>query len=643
MIRSITLHLTCLLAFAAAEPRDVTTGEFAARWETIPAPWQPLSLTGPAPHGHRYNGYASGQRPAGTFDIAYSLVDEAGNVTAPSPLIHLISTVRDWQVAVETPGLDPKTRAAGTMWWFRPMGTTAWQPLGAQLNAQLPWQVHRPFVPLVGWARHSLQAHELFQCVGFPGMSATGYWGKSKLAAPTVPPAVRLLAIDNVGFDVCYSWCCNEGETGLSPLTVVEPFTHPFDTTYKGPGFHAPFELARNIVPPQGALGMYVYLRPRGTRGWNRQPAPNGRGYLWPIDANRIEVQTFLHTGIPPGPSAGRSFLSPLHLALRDTTGDVIVGGDVTVCCPVISASEKPDGTQLANRTISKAGGGKWVLIDTGTVQAEPLVGGYPRDWPLWVENSYNTRLVGCHMVLDGSDCGIAFLDHHGGREAMHFRGTGISIQPNHNNRQPYTYGVRCLWHSRGWRASDHSASEPIFRDHHTAASFPVVVEGNQSANWVFDYATLTSTGAYNSAIITQGNAGTVMMAGRFTCDNARCLLAATTPAKLEVERLWLDQGFPCWVCVGACNGARLEIRGTKVNQWGSWFHVAESPCFGGAYAASEISVASLDSQGPAQEALACSPKPGSLVFDPAPRTPILRAWKDAAAPVVPVPIVPVP
>lgn len=594
------LYLSSLLVLSAGGV--VHTADYAPHWEQIPAPSQPLSVV------YRQNGFANGLRPAGSYEIAYSLVDEQGRVTAPSPTVRLAAYVRDWQCAVDTPGLDPQTRAFATCWWFRVTGTTAWQPLGAQMNAQLPWQVLRPFVPLAGWAKHSMQSHELFQAAGFPGYDAADFWGRSPLLPPTQPPSARLLQVDNVAYEACYSWRCNDGETDTSPAMTIPAFTHPFDVTYSGPGFHCPFTLGRNVSPPQGALGFYLYLRPSGTKVWHRQPCPSGRGDLWPLDHNHIEVRTFVRSGITPGPVAGRSWLSGLHLALRDGNGaDVIVDDDVTVCCPVISAYG-PEG-----RTISKVNGGRWVLRDTGTVPDTQAFTGYPRGWPLWLENAYNTRLVGCRMELADSDCGVAFLDHLGKNAAGDFRGTGLSIQLAAGNTQRNTYGVRCLWQSRGALGNDHSASEPIFRDFHAAVKFPVVVEGNQSANWLFDVASLASNGDYDSAIITQSNSGTLTFLSQVRADNARCLLAATTPARCTLQGLWIDQGMPAWVTTGSAAGARLRISGSKVNQWSGWLHVCESPCAGPSYAPAEVRLDNLDSQGPPTQALCCQAAGGTM------------------------------
>jgi hypothetical protein len=638
-MKSLTLLPLLLFALIPAEPGYLLTADYPDRWEKVPAPAAPLQLV------HRQNGYAAGQRPPGTFDVAYSLVDEAGRVTPKSPAVRVTAQLRDWQVAVETPGMDPRTPAAGTMWWFRKIDATPgpWKPLGAQLNAQVPSQVHRPYVPLAGWAGHYLQAHELYQAVGFPNDNATAYWGVAQgVPAPVRAPEVRLLQVINSSLEVSYSWRCNDGETALSPPVTVPAFWHPLDPTFNGPGFHSPFELVRGVVPPQGALGMHVYIRYKGQDKWHRQPAPHGRGDLWWLSMNRIPVRTFAPTGVPPGPPVGRSCLSGLHQCLRiseATAQDVVVPGDVDVCCPVVCSG----ASSRASRTIGKMNSGMWQLKDVGTTPAakdedgNPITPqtGYPRGWALWIENARNTRLSNCHLVLDNADCGIDFLDHLGGSWAMHFRGVRLSIQPNQNNTQIWHYGVRCHWHSRGSMTNDHSASEPIFEDHHTAAAFPVVVEGNQSANWVFNYATLTSTGGHATAIITQGNSGTIKFDGRLTVDNARCLLAATSPARCKIEELWIDQGFPAWVVVGATNGPRVEIVGNKINHWSPLLHVCESPCFGGAYSAAKLDLSGITYQGDLSSPRVCAPKAGSVTWE---RPPGITPVDAAAGSVVPVP-----
>lgn len=597
--------LTCLHAISGGV---VHTSDFKPHWEIVPAPTQAPTVVS------RQNGWANGLRPAGTYEIAYSLVDEQNRLTPPSPAVRITATVRDWQIAVDTPGLDPQTRAYATCWWFRPAGRQPasgapppWQPLGTLPGSQTPSQVTRPFVPIGAWQCHALQAHELYQAFGWNSYGHPLWGDPSPLAAPANAPSVRVLQVDNVDFQACYSWRCNDGETDLSPSVTIPAFVHPADPSYRGPSFHAPCELGRSVIPPQGALGLYLYLRPAGTKVWHRQPAPHGKSDLWALDLNRLPIRTFVPTGISPGRPVGRSWLSELHLALRDGNGaDVIVDGDLSICCPVINAFSAVEG-----KTIGKINGGRWVLRDTGTVPDASAFSGYPRMWPLWIENAYNTRLNGCRMELIEAEGGIAFFDHVGGNAAGDFRASGVSIQLQGGDPHRNSYGVRCLWPSRGV-ANDHSASEAQFRDFHAAAKFPVVCEGNQSANWLFDVAVLTSNNDYDSAIITQGNQGSMTFANQTRADFSRCLLAATTTGRCSIQGLWIDQGMPVWLNSSA-GGMRLTISGTKVNQWTGWLHACE--CAGAMYAvpASSIKVSDLDSQGPPTSALCCCP-PGAML-----------------------------
>lgn len=575
-MKTTRIYMVCGLAMlmlagrADGQAISVRTSDpqFSARWVNVPGPGRALTLLG------RSNGYSNGLRGVGTFEVAYSLVDEQGRLTTPGAPSKVVSTVRDWTIVANTPGIDLWSRTQGTMWWFRRIDGASkgpWVTLGAQENAQTPGQVTKPFVPICGLTTHGTRGNVLLQISGFPGYGNT-FWNMNSPLTPPQAPSVTVRMVDNVALEVAYSWACNDGESPLSAVTLIPPFVHPIDPAYRGTGFHAPFELCRLVIPPQGALGVYLYLRTPGG-AWHRQPSPTGANdFLWPIDFNRLPVQQYALTGIAPVVGRGRSWLSSLHLAMHGSSRDVIIDSDIDVCCPVISEWSGDDGQQKLNRTISTSNGGVWKLRDVGSTPDGFT--GWPRAWPLWVENALATRVVGCTMQADQADTGIAFLDHVGGSAAMHFKFRDGTVNAP-------LYGVRCLWESRGPPWNDHSASEPVFRDSSFSAKWPMVVEGNQSANWVFSNTTANGSGTYDSAIATVANAGTVRFQGRLTCDNARCLLASMWCSAVSVENLFIDQGMPCWIVQSHNNGPRVSINGTKVNQWRDWLHVVECPSGG--------------------------------------------------------------
>lgn len=328
------ISIVALIAFvcvcSAQSPIALSTSDpkFKARIEVIPRPTQALAF------GTRWPNYSAGTRKAGQYEVAYCLVDEQGSLSPRSPSVVINPTVTEWDVVVSTPGLDLWTRATGTLWVFRPAGG-AWQVLGGNRNAQTPDQCTRPYVPLCGWD-HSLGGYMLFPAQGrWPGLSDP-YWKVSTTLAVPPMPAVRLLCCPNVALEIAYSWCCQEGETPLSDITSIA--VQPGEPADK----HCPFQVYRNIIPPQGALGAYVYLRRPGQQ-WHRQRSHYAdASFLWPIDSNQLPNNEFVETGIAPSATQGKSYLSSIHLAMRDWNRDIIVDTDQEITCPVISAYDGP-------------------------------------------------------------------------------------------------------------------------------------------------------------------------------------------------------------------------------------------------------------------------------------------------------------
>jgi hypothetical protein len=745
-----TLATLCLLLATAAHgqaPIALRTSDpkFAPRWSEVPAP-------APLAYGSRANSYYDLTRPAGTYEIAYSLVMDDGKMTPMSPPARLTAQCREWEVIVRTPGLAAWTRAAGTMWWFRRAeaisGTAIlwgqWKPMGQNH----PHNVTRPYYPLVGWD-HTLRGYKLGGSQNWPGWADPFWKLDAALPGPVFAPDARLAEVPNVAYEACVTWACNDGESPAAPVVSVPAFVHPIPE-YAPPDMNCPFTIYRTNTPPQGALGAYLYLRRPGGP-WHRQPSPHDvSDHLWPLYVNRMPVLDFRETNVAPDFSKpGRSYLSSLHLAMGHWNRDVIVDSDQQICCPVISewsgqtwvydardhwesfllggwpqspgwkltvdgvttaplspmvngtaevrmavwnawqaeldrcfgagnvvlsqewgvdgprftfrgkyaardmtgryafnftglwAPNVNDGSQPLKdedgvplpyvvtriggqvgqefffsesrgnqkfwRTITAASGGRWTLTDCPCPNGAPSG---PTGWPLWVENSINTRLNGCNMTLNRSAVGLAFIDHFAGA-AFHFRSQGLNI--NGGGSQPYTYGILCTGTSHG-PTNDHVASEPVFKDSQINAYFPVVVEGQQAANWQFDVATLVGGGRADSAILTQTNAGNVTFRNRLTTDNARCLVAAVWASSVKIDALWLDQGMPSLLVVGSNMCPRVTVNGTKINQWANWMHVAEEPAGHLAGGKIKLTFTELESQtnGPV-DAMTFCPRAGAV------------------------------
>lgn len=374
----------CFLLMAgsifAQQPVALSTSDpkFAPRWEMIPGPTLALGNAG------RRVGYNNGVRPPGSYEIAYALVDEQLKVSPYSAPVTINPTCHDWDCVGTTPGVPLWTRAAGIYWVRRTVGQQAWQPFAVDVNRQHQWLAANPFKSICCW-QHSYGGHWLYQAGNFSSFIPQP---SSVLTVAPPAPVVRLLECPNREYKIKFSWACNQNETPASPpLTIPAVAGNPADK-------HTPFAVVRNLPgnpqqPPQGALGMFVYLEDGGQ--WHRQPSPDGlTGDLWPLDFVTLPVNQFVASGVVPGDTNGRSYLSSLHLALRDWAGDIIVDSSQKICCPLISEysgktwSYQPKNTWVACYGTT-SGAGTWTLTIDG-VTTPPMVrtNNFGQAWQQW-------------------------------------------------------------------------------------------------------------------------------------------------------------------------------------------------------------------------------------------------------------------
>lgn len=727
MIRSLLclLLLTCSLHAqnaAGLNPVALHTSDakFAPRWVDVPAPSLALQLV------QHFAGWAEGRRPPGTYEIAYALVDEAWAISPVSPAVTVAATTHNWECIGTTPGVPLWTRAAGILWVYRLQGETTWKPFGVDQNRQHSWHAMKPFKAITGW-NHSFGGHVLYQAaIGFPDLTDATYYPASTVLTTGPPaPSVRVLEQANREYDIAYTWACNQGETALSPILSVSKIGGVADDSHKTMTLLRSSPAGRQ-QPPQGALGMYVYMRKSGEQ-WHRQPAPDGSGHLWQLDYVTMPVNQFVESGIRPasdfGPTVGKSYLSSLHMALMHWNRDIIVDTDVSICCPLISeyngltwdyqpknhwtailhappgdwtmtidgvstppipravginggtewptyqaamdatfgpgnvrvtfhwhnwgpkfeftgkyaatdmtgrysvgsepviTTSKGQGWVMADagwhkfkRKITTSNGGGWRVTDAATTPDG--ITGYPMGWMHWLECSQRTKLQGCDFLLMQSRIGVASCDNSGGG-AFHFNITECTVSPHFTNTQPVTYGFRCLG-SSSWGVGGHLCSELITEKFHLQAKFPIVCEGQQAANWQLRDTTCHSNGTFDSAIITQTNAGAITCGGRFTCDNARVLMASVWAKRLDIADLWIDGSMLCLMECNANSFSTLTLRGGKINQWENWIHAIAAPAGSAEPYTMRLVTDNLDSQtnGVVQAKLV-SPKAGQLVYQP--------------------------
>lgn len=559
----------------------VRSSTFTPQWATIPTP-DSLTLV-----------RRDGSDPAkpGTYEIAMSLVDDQGRVGPMCDPVTFTAKMPNWLLRIRWHGIEMLTKAVAVCLWHRrvDIDTTedaAWYEM-APYNGNKDETV-TPFLPLSGWDSHSKRCVHIKRADRrYPQMTWKPYaqWDKSTTLAAPPQPTVELLHTPNKVTGVSFAWVGNDGESLPSPVLTVQPL----------PGFDnansSPIYVARTpYLPPNGALGMHVYLLIDGF--WHRQPAPHVSAvtpfdytpdeWLWPLAMQQFTIERVEETLIPPATTAGRSWLSSRNRAVYESQASIIIDSDDPICCPIISPHKDRQDRFYDLRTIAGESQQQWYLISAESTPDG--VSGYAMGWPRWLETAQRTRLVGCYIKQPWTGTprdgvGIDMLSYMGS-SCFHFRPERTFIVMEGGG---HTVGIRCLGEAKG--LDDHSASEPLWFDTEINASFPLVVEGNQSANWQLHYSTLISVGQYaEHCIITQSNSGNLSLTGRLTSDGGRTLLAVMEARQTIIEKWFSDQGHPCWVVYGSYGKTRVELECAGTNHQGinkSFLHLAEAPRVG--------------------------------------------------------------
>lgn len=578
-MRSIFALLFCCGTLHA---QALHTSAFTERLVTVPRP-EPLALS--------YRIGADVAEP-GVYEFAMSWIDKEGKTSPLSDPVTITATLRNWSIHARLGNYPVWTRAVGWVLWSRrvsaytttpPPGVSEydWRPYGGQTHCNNSNTVTRPVLPICGWESHLIQAHPMHRSVlwwaggCWPMFSDDAFWPKSAtLGKPEIPPVVRIQEFPNKKHKVAISWACQYGETPLSdPLTIEQaniPLWH-----HQAGATNEQFACGDMIWrgesrPPQGALGIYVYVQWEGEKQWHRQQAPSGEGYLWGF-LNYLPLANYSATNIPPSNTIGRSLISPLQAALEAGTGNVIVSSDQTIHCPIINPINNAHGTCIG-RTITAPHGVAWKLKTAPGAEA----------WPMWVEGTIETKIINCHMESNTASVGVEFCGYTSS-SCFYFSPKNLKINLY---RPGYNAGIRQLAEAKS--KTNHTCSEPYFDGLTIGAIHPIVCEGNQSANWLLKNVSITCNGGIESACISAHNQGTIQIlerlvlagskesdADKFT--GGRAIWANTSTLHAEIERVFVDQGFPAWFVVGGQYSPSIDMSLTQTNQWSSWIHVIES------------------------------------------------------------------
>lgn len=566
-----------LLLTPVVHAQTVKTSDYQPGWVALPKP--------PALVYHSHIG-SNPQQPA-IYEWAYSLVDDTGKISVMSPSVK-IDAPRNYTVTVSLKD-SMFTRACAYILWSRRIGGDS--PLGPAGNGELEWRANgvnrmeqpKPYLSLTGWPDHSLRARQIQPSIRwyYGNFSeryedTTAFPRSTTLEAPATAPQIIVRHLPNRSYEFCYTWVGNEGESEPSDVLTVTAQAAEEDV-------NNPIAMIRPGCPPQGALGYYLYARIAGQNKWQRQPRRHvvtpqtSDDYLWGLTQVKVVVDRYQSSKIGPSATPGRSWLTSLQQAIEQTNASVLVDSPQILCSPVIMPFRSG---QSMRRTVSAISGASWNL--TTASNTPDNITGYPTEWPMWVETSQFTRLVGCSMESHTAECGIDFLSYDGST-CFHFRAERVSIGLWRSLISgKYSTAIRQLAHFEG----AHTCSEPVFSDCILWAKHPVVCEGNQSANWDFRTLTAVSSGGLDSSIFSINNSGTFMVGGRITTDGSRAFIASVQARQIQVEQWYTDRGHPCWVCFSTPNTATtVNITVNQINHWPTgegtqgdweWFHVAE-------------------------------------------------------------------
>lgn len=576
---SLTLFFIAIDSAHAQEQNFVKVSQYVPGIVQLPTP-QALH----APAEYQTNApirFGSLPHLSGPWEYCYSFIDEAGRISAQSPIATVVSPGANCMYTVSFPGIRLWQRSVGIVLWYRrPAGypTTfgnaleyEWLVFGAQPSRNDPADAVRPCFPMSGMFYHRYRTHLVNRCVWYQGgqrwreYSDALFWPRSQQEAPTQAPVVTPHFFPDVPCKVAFSWVGHYGETA-----TCQPFDVPAYSN--NAANHAGINIIRVEQPPQGALGMHVYVKLEGGQ-WQRQPPPHSLNtYLWPLSANKLWISRYAESNLRPPVPDGRSYLCSLQQALWQSTKDVVVDVDQVTYSPVVNPLNNPQGTAI-HRMITGQHGLKWTLSTGSTLPDQVQTTGFPMCWPMWLECTQGTKIINCTMQSIHAEGGVDFCDY-GGSGAFYtsLRDCRIAIV---RPFAAYTYGIRQTWegtsiNSHGWSDSD-SMNIKI------GAVHPIIIEGNQCLN--ITLRNLLLDGGSTAAGISVNNAASLKVDG-ITCESTRSLFDLVWCNQLAASDVFTDQGVPCYVNISHSTlSPSIDVNFRKVNHRTDWLHAVENSC----------------------------------------------------------------
>lgn len=471
--------------------------------------------------------------PLGSYEIAYTLVDAWGRHSEMSPAVAKMFH-QHWLAIVRVPteqlrNLYWEPIAAFCVWW-RKKGETRWYPMGGQQFATSPAEVIRPYLPITGWTQHRYRGHLLWLASGWSDYNSHDWQKGSKLPAPAIPLSIRIVSPPKQRLFARWRWVTDSGVTDPSPVVEIPP---------AGQGERYEIKIAGNENPRNGCHERFLELTENPDGDWWLQDR-------YPLNSNILTIHDFkqfirINAGNYPSNSVSR--LHPVQQAM-ETNENVSIDGSIELYSPLVNKYNQSS----FYRTISGVNGSQWQLVAK-------------HYGPAFLECSQRTRLVGMTVKSSMATAGIDFCDPTGGG-AFHFRAERCRIDLYDSGSGSYqdAYGIGCLEDSRDAIHGGHSCSEPAFDDCEINARWPIVIEGQQSANWLFRCLNIWGGYLGDNPAIMQNNANDVYVLDRFTVDGVRSLLSINNGRKAKLENVFTDKGIPIWVSVSNRQSPAVSI-----------------------------------------------------------------------------------
>lgn len=472
--------------------------------------------------------------PLGDFDFAMTFVDWHGRHSAMSP--HYTERLLDHWLAVSVPpDLNTFHEAVCYCLWWRVTGSTKWYPMGGQQFVQCP------YLPFTGFTNHYLRGHMVWLSASRDSYDSPNWKKGAKLSdgsdmVPMMPPTLRFMHPPKQGLLARWRWLIggNGIETMTDPSPVCEIPPAAQDERYV-------IMIGLHDAPKNGCIARLVELNDPATGGW-RPPV------RYPLHANLINIHDLPDVNAEyrvPYPTGDGALIHAVQKQADTTMDDVVINYD---SCTLLSPLVNQYCGSTFGRTIGKTNGGRWKLIARHT-------------GPAFLECNQDTRLVGCHIESSTASAGIDFCDTTPqGGGCYRFRTERLVIDLYNPNSGEYqdAYGIGVMAES-GSAERGHTCSEPVFSDTKIVARNPIIVEGKQSANWLFRQ--LEIWGGYNgmNSAIVLNNANDIRILDKMMVDGVRALISVPNGRAALMEGVYTDQGIPQWSVTG--NGGDPYIR----------------------------------------------------------------------------------